>query len=452
MTRDSTLGFLPTPQLCRNLPTLRPNLLAQIPGFTIPHFRWTICALLFLASTINYLDRQTLSVLKPHLQSVLHWSESDYGWIVFAFQFAYALMFTVAGLVMDWLGTRLGYALSITWWSIAAMAHALARGALSFGAARFFLGAGEAGNFPAAIKAVAEWFPKRERALATGIFNAGPTVGAVIAPPLVVWLTLRWGWREAFIFTGALGFIWLFFWVALYRLPREHPWITPGELEFIESGEGEEETATVTRIPWQKILAYRQAWGFILAKFMTDPIWWFYIFWLPSYLKQGRGFTLEEIGLFAWIPFLVSGVGSVAGGWLSGFFLKRGWPLSRARKTAMALCAFCMPSGIVAVFAPNISAGAGPHFPFPRRAPGMVGEYFYPGLRYVPQTRCGLGYRPGRDRRGRGRHDPGAGRGLHPPVVPYLRASLHHRRHHAPSRHRACALDDSQDRTRRNYE
>ncbi len=323
--------------------------------FTIPRLRWTICALLFLASTINYVDRQTISVLKPHLQSVLHWSESDYGWIVFAFQLAYALMFTVAGVVMDWLGTRLGYAISITWWSFAAMAHALARGAISFGAARFLLGAGEAGNFPAAIKAVAEWFPKRERALATGVFNAGPTVGAVIAPPLVVWLTLRWGWRASFIFTGALGFLWLFFWLAFYRLPGQHPRITPGELELIEGEEGEPEAATTVRIPWRKILAYRQAWGFILAKFMSDPIWWFYIFWLPSYLKQGRGFTLQEIGLFAWIPFLVSGVGSVAGGWLSGFFLNRGWPVSRARKAAMAICAFCMPSGIVAVFAHNIA-------------------------------------------------------------------------------------------------
>ncbi len=195
-------------------------------GFTVPRFRWTICALLFVASTINYLDRQTLSVLKPHLQTVLHWSESDYGWIVFAFQLAYALMITVAGVVMDWLGTRLGYALSLTWWSIAAMAHALARGALSFGVARFLLGAGEAGNFPAAIKAVAEWFPKKERALATGIFNSGPTIGAVIAPPLVVWLTLGWGWRVAFIFTGAVGFLWVVFWVALYRAS------TPASLDY----------------------------------------------------------------------------------------------------------------------------------------------------------------------------------------------------------------------------
>jgi len=325
----------------------------QKPSFTLPHLRWTICALLFLACTIGYIDRQAISVLKPHLQSVLHFSESDYGWIVFAFQLAYALMFTPAGAVIDRVGTRLGYALSIIWWSLAAMAQGLARGALSFGAALFLLGAGEAGNFPAAIKAIAEWFPRRERALATGVFNAGTTAGAVIAPPLVVWLTLRWGWRGAFIFTGALGFLWLLIWVAHYRVPREHPWITRSELEFIERDDGEEETAKGTRIPWRRILAYRQAWGFILAKFMTDPIWWFYIFWLPSYLTQARGFTLEEIRRFAWIPFLVSGVGSVSGGWLSGFFLKRGWALSRARKTAMAICAFCMPSGIAAVFAPN---------------------------------------------------------------------------------------------------
>jgi ACS family hexuronate transporter-like MFS transporter len=322
-------------------------------SFQLPHLRWYICALLFFASTINYIDRQTISVLKPHLQNVLHWSESDYGWIVFAFQLAYALMLTVSGHFMDRLGTRLGYALAIVWWSIAAMAHALARGALSFGVARFFLGAGEAGNFPAAIKAVAEWFPKRERALATGIFNAGTNVGAVIAPPVVVWLTLKYSWQEAFIFTGALGFIWLFFWVGIYRLPQEHPWLAPQELRHIQSGDPEEGIEAAPKIPWRKILGYRQAWGFITAKFMTDPIWWFYVFWLPSYLKQARGFSLKEIGYFAWIPFLAADVGSVAGGWLSGFLMKRGWSVTRARKTAMAICAFCMPSGIVAVFAPN---------------------------------------------------------------------------------------------------
>jgi ACS family hexuronate transporter-like MFS transporter len=319
----------------------------------IRHLRWYICGLLFLACTINYIDRQTVAVLKPYLQDQLHWSESDYGWIVFAFQAAYAIMMMVSGKLIDRLGTRLGYALAMTWWSLAAMAHALARSAFSFGVARFFLGAGEAGNFPAAIKAVAEWFPLRERALATGIFNAGTNVGAVLAPPMVVWLTLRWGWQEAFIFTGALGFLWLIFWVLMYRLPAQHARLAAAELRHIQSAEAEEAETGEPKIPWSKILAYRQAWGFIVAKFMTDPIWWFYIFWLPSYLKQGRGFTLREIGYFAWIPFLAADVGSVLGGWLSGFFMKRGWPLSRARKTAMAICALCMPAGIAAVFAPN---------------------------------------------------------------------------------------------------
>jgi ACS family hexuronate transporter-like MFS transporter len=322
-------------------------------GFKIRHLRWYICGLLFLACTINYVDRQTVAVLKPHLQDQLHWSESDYGWIVFAFQLAYALMMMVSGNLIDRLGTRLGYALAMIWWSLAAMAHALARGAFSFGVARFFLGAGEAGNFPAAIKTVAEWFPPRERALATGIFNAGTNVGAVLAPPLVVWLTLKWGWQEAFIFTGALGFIWLAFWLLIYRQPAQHANLTAQELRHIRSGDAEEVDVGEPKIPWTQILGYRQAWGFIVAKFMTDPIWWFYIFWLPSYLKQGRGFTLQEIGYFAWIPFLAADVGSVMGGWLSGFFMKRGWPLSRARKAAMLICALCMPSGIAAVFAPN---------------------------------------------------------------------------------------------------
>jgi ACS family hexuronate transporter-like MFS transporter len=319
----------------------------------IRHLRWYICGLLFCATTINYIDRQTIAVLKPHLQVILNWSESDYGWIVFAFQMAYAIMMIVSGGFIDWMGTRVGYALAMVWWSAAAMAHALARGALSFGAARFFLGAGEAGNFPAAIKAVAEWFPKRERALATGIFNAGSNVGAVLAPPLVVWLTLKWSWREAFLVTGSLGFLWLFLWLALYRVPGKHPRITAEEFHYIHDDVVEEAAQDEAKIPWRKILSYRQAWGFILAKFMTDPIWWFYIYWLPSYLRQARGFSLKEIGYFAWIPFLAADIGSVAGGWLSGFLIKRGWSINGARKTTMAICAFCMPAGIAAVLVPK---------------------------------------------------------------------------------------------------
>ncbi len=319
----------------------------------LSRLRWLICALLLFASTNNYIDRQTLSVLKPHLQSVLHWSESDYGWIVFAFELAYAGMMIVFGKVIDWLGTRLGFAISVVWWSIASMAHALASSALSFGVARFFLGAGEAGNFPASIKSVAEWFPEKERALATGIFNAGTNIGAVLAPPIVVWLTLQWSWRAAFVFTGSLGFIWLIFWLLIYRPPREHPWITPVELNYIERDSVSESGPEASRLSWRALLGYRQAWGFILAKFMTDPIWWFYVFWLPSYLAQGRGFTLKEIGYFAWIPFLAADLGSVLGGWLSGFLIGHGWSVNAGRKTAMLVCALCMPSGIAAVFAPN---------------------------------------------------------------------------------------------------
>ncbi len=322
-------------------------------SFTIPHLRWTICALLFVASSINYIDRQTVAVLKPHLQEQLHWSESDYGWIVFAFQVAYAIMMIVSGRVIDRLGTRLGFALTLSWWSIAAMAHALARSAASFGVARFFLGAGEAGNFPAAVKTVAEWFPTKERALATGIFNAGTNVGAVLAAPMVVWLTLKWGWQLAFIFTGALGFIWLIFWLLIYRLPGQHRWMTEEELQHIQAEGPDEDDEPEAQTPWRRILGHRQAWGFINAKFMTDPIWWFYIYWLPSYLKEARGFSLAMIGYFAWIPFLAADVGSVAGGWLSSFLIKRGWSVSGARKTAMAICAFCMPAGIAAVFAPT---------------------------------------------------------------------------------------------------
>jgi MFS transporter, ACS family, aldohexuronate transporter len=321
--------------------------------FTVRHLRWYICTLLLLASSINYVDRQTLSVLKPHLQLLLKWSESDYGWIVFGFTLAYAIMMTISGPLIDGLGTRLGFALSVAWWSLAAMAHALARGAFSFGAARFLLGAGEAGNFPASIKAVAEWFPPKERALATGIFNAGTNIGTVVAPPVVVALTLKWGWQSAFIFTGAVGFLWLILWLLSYRSPRQHGWLSGDELEIIERDESLPPGASAAKIPWRTILRYRQAWGFVAAKFLTDPIWWFYIYWLPSYLKQARGFTLQEIGYFAWIPFWTAGFGSVAGGWFSGFLMKRGWTANGARKAAMAACAFSMPAGIAAVFASN---------------------------------------------------------------------------------------------------
>jgi ACS family hexuronate transporter-like MFS transporter len=241
----------------------------------------------------------------------------------------------------------------MTWWSLAAMGHALARGVWSFAAARFLLGAGEAGNFPASIKAVAEWFPKRERALATGIFNAGTNVGAVAAYPIVGWLLLKWGWQAAFIGTGALGFLCLVLWLAFYRLPREHPWISASERDYIESSAGEHSRGLQPELAWRSIFAYRQAWGFMLAKFMTDPIWWFYIFWLPKYLIEARHLSIARLEIFGMIPFLAAVPGSVAGGWFSGYLMRRGWTANAARKTAMAVSAFCMPAGILAVFSPS---------------------------------------------------------------------------------------------------
>jgi ACS family hexuronate transporter-like MFS transporter len=318
--------------------------------FRIPHLRWLMCGLLFCGSLVNYVDRGTIAILAHHLQQLFHWTESDYGWIVFAFQLAYAIMMLVFGGVIDRLGTRVGYALAMTWWSLAAMGHALARGVMSFAAARFLLGAGEAGNFPASIKAVAEWFPKRERALATGIFNAGTNVGAVAAYPIVGWLFLKWGWQAAFIGTGALGLICLAAWLALYRLPRQHSWLMPAELQHIETRHADEQAAPGEGLSWLSILRYRQAWGFTLAKFMTDPIWWFYIFWLPKYLIEARHFSIARLQLFGAIPFLAAVPGSILGGWLSGFLIRRGRSVNYARKTALLVCAFMMPAGILAVF------------------------------------------------------------------------------------------------------
>jgi len=321
------------------------------PPFLILHLRWYICALLFLGTTINYIDRGTIAILAPKLQTIFRWSESDYGWIINAFMVAYAIMMVASGGIIDRVGTRAGYALAMGWWSLAAIGHALARGVLSFGLARFMLGAGEAGNFPASIKSVAEWFPKRERALATGIFNSGTAIGAVVAYPIVSWMYLRWGWRVAFIGTGALGFVCLIAWVALYRLPQHHPWLTPEELRHIELREAIEPAELKAQLPWTAILRRRPAWGFTLAKFMTDPVWWFYIFWLPKYLVDARGFTIAKLQWFGMIPFLFAVLGSVLGGWLSGFLIRRGWSVNAGRKTAMLVCALSMPTGILAAFA-----------------------------------------------------------------------------------------------------
>jgi len=321
-----------------------------LSSFRLRHLRWLICGGLFFGSVINYIDRGTISILSHHVQKIFNMSQSDYGWIIFSFQLSYAIMMLGFGWIIDRLGTRTGFALAMAWWSLAAMGQALARGVASFAAACGLLGMGEAGNFPGSIKAVAEWFPKRERALATGIFNSGTAVGAVISYPLVGWLFLRWGWQMAFVGTGALGLISVAVWMLLYRLPRQHPWITPGELEHIETERGDDHEVQGGRLAWGKIFGYRQAWSFLLAKFMTDPVWWFYIFWLPKYLIEARHFSIENLRLFGFIPFLAAVPGSVAGGWLSGYLLRRGRSVNFARKTALLACALCMPLGILAVF------------------------------------------------------------------------------------------------------
>lgn len=301
-------------------------------------YRWTICALLFFATTINYVDRQVLGILAPDLQKSIGWNEIDYGYIVTAFQAAYALGMVVVGRLMDRLGTKIGYTVALTVWSLAAMAHSLARSAVGFAAARFSLGLGESGNFPAAIKTVAEWFPKKERALATGIFNAGSNVGAVAAPLAVPWITLTYGWQMAFIATGAIGFLWVIFWVLLYEKPEQQKRLKPEELAYIYSDPPDPQV----RIPWLSLLKHRQVWAFAVAKFMTDPIWWFYLYWVPKFLNKSQGLTLDKIGPPLIVIYLMADVGSVGGGWLSSFLIRRGWTVNRGRKAAMLICAICV--------------------------------------------------------------------------------------------------------------
>lgn len=301
----------------------------------VGNFRWTVCALLFFATTINYIDRQVLGILAPTLEKEIGWSEIEYGYIVTAFQAAYAIGLLVVGRLMDLVGTKLGYTISMVVWSIAAMFHAAARSAFGFGVARFALGLGESGNFPAAIKTVAEWFPKKERALATGIFNAGSNVGAVVAPLVVPWLTLTYGWYEAFIVTGSIGFIWLIFWVALYEIPKKSKRVSKAELAYIYSDPAE----SVEKVPWVRLLSHRETWAFMLGKFLTDPIWWFYLYWVPKFLHQEYGLTLQTLGPPLIVIYLLADVGSIGGGWLSSAFIKKGWTVNRGRKVAMLICA-----------------------------------------------------------------------------------------------------------------
>jgi ACS family hexuronate transporter-like MFS transporter len=312
-------------------------------------YRWVICALLFFATTINYVDRSVFGVLEPELHKSIGWSATEFGVINASFNLAYAIGFLFAGWMMDRLGTRLGYAISLTIWSIAAAAHALASSVWGFTAARFALGIGESGNFPAAIKTVAEWFPKKERALATGIFNAGSNVGAILAPALVPILFAHYGWQAAFIATGLAGLIWVFFWWPVYRRPREHPRLSATELAYIESDPPD----PPARIPWRSLLPYRQTWAFAIGKFLTDAIWWFYLFWFAKFMNEQFGVDIKTIGPPMITVYLLADIGSIAGGWQSSWLLGRGWTANAARKTAMLTCALCV---VPVVAAPRVES------------------------------------------------------------------------------------------------
>jgi ACS family hexuronate transporter-like MFS transporter len=339
------------------MPNSAPSTATPSIAGPIGRYRWVICALLFFASTINYVDRQVIGILKTTLQAEFGWSEIDYADIIFAFQMAYAIAFLFAGRMIDWLGTKRGYVVALVIWSIAAIAHAeapvfggaaasvLAVIGLSYSAsvagfivARLALGFGEAGNFPAAVKVTAEWFPRKERAFATGLFNSGTNIGALLTPMVVPWITLHWGWYWAFVITGGLGFLWLFFWIPLYSLPEKNPRVGAAELAHIKSDPPDPPSA----IPWLQLLRYRQTWAFALGKFLTDPVWWLYLFWIPDFLNRNYGINLSTIGLPLVAIYLIADVGSIGGGWLSSALIKRGWSVNAGRKTAMLMCALAV--------------------------------------------------------------------------------------------------------------
>lgn len=319
-------------------------------SFKIGNTRWTIVALLFFATTINYIDRQVIGILAPVLEKEIGWNDIEYGYIVTAFTAAYAIGLVLMGKFIDAIGTKIGYAFALTAWSFAAIAHSFAKTVFGFGVARFALGLFEAGNFPAAIKTVAEWFPKKERALATGIFNAGSNVGAIIAPLVVPWITLTWGWYEAFVITGSIGLIWLVFWFWLYEKPNLHKKLKKEELQYIQ----QDPPDTQVKIPWRQLLKYKETWAFALGKFLTDPAWWFYLYWIPSFLNKNYGITLSKIGLPLIIIYVMADVGSIGGGWLSSYFIKRGWSVNKGRKITMLICALLVTPIVFASMAGDV--------------------------------------------------------------------------------------------------
>jgi ACS family hexuronate transporter-like MFS transporter len=342
-------GFLMNlPPVSKSASASKPSVAAQL-AHHIGRFRWIICTVLLLGVMKNYMDRQVIGVLKTTLQHNLGWSEIDYGNLVFAFQAAYALGMVLVGRFIDRVGTRLGYALAMAFWSLASIAHGLTTSFTGFIAARFALGLGESAVFPASLKAVAEWFPKKERALATGIFNAGSNLGAIATPLIVPWIAVHWGWRAAFFLLGGIGFVWLALWLMVYRRPQEHPSCSPAELEYICS----DPITPQVRVSWFKLLAHRQTWAFVLAKFITDPVWWFYLFWIPDFLQREHGLALMNIGMPIIVIYLIADGGSIAGGWLSSSLIRRGRTVNASRKIAMLICAI---SVVPVVFVPKVAS------------------------------------------------------------------------------------------------
>ncbi|MGD0583888.1 MAG: MFS transporter [Bacteroidales bacterium] len=328
---------------------------ARLQDCKTTNYRWTVCALIFFATTVNYLDRQVIGILKPLLETDLGIGEKEYSYVIIAFQLFYALSMVFTGRLIDRFGTRIGYGLSVFFWSLAAMGHAFARGAIGFGFWRALLGISESGNFPAAIRSIAEWFPKKERALATGIFNSGTNVGAIVAPVAVPAIVAAWGWQTAFIITGALGFVWIFLWYIYYEVPEKHKRVSSSELEYIRS-DADQVNEPQQKVPLARLLKYRQTWVFFIGKGLTDPIWWFYLFWIPGWLAQVRhtGLDLKSFGLPLVFIYSMTTVGSISGGWLSSYLITRGMTPFRARRITMLIFALLV---IPVVFAslPSIS-------------------------------------------------------------------------------------------------
>ena len=319
----------------------------------ITGLRWLMIGLVFLATVINYIDRQTVSVLKTSISQDLGLSNADYAAVQNSFLLFYGISQMVSGRLYDIIGTRLGFVFSIVVWSLAALAHATARTATAFGVFRAALGFGEAGNWPGAAKVVGEWFPVRERALGMGIFNTGAAVGGALSPPIIAWLATVYGWRMTFVLTGVLGFIWLALWLVLFQTPARHRWISESERAHILDGATTTAAGSASRPGWIELLRYRQTWAIVLGRFITDPIWWLYIFWLPSYLQEARGFSLQQVGQSAWVPFLAAGIGALSGGYASGALISRGWSVDRARKVVMGVGALLTSAGILAMRAPD---------------------------------------------------------------------------------------------------